>query len=75
MPDRAPLRLVEFRGGPLDDQTHLAPSGTEAEDGVLEVVVDVDGLRVARYEWTDLRGGGPVVYAFAGFRNDGTASG
>lgn len=63
-----PLRLVEFRGGPLDDQTHLIASGkAKSEEGVIEVVVDVDGLRVARYEWTGLRGGGPVVYQFAGY--------
>ncbi|MEM1114984.1 MAG: hypothetical protein AAF845_13140 [Bacteroidota bacterium] len=63
-----PLRLVEFRDGPLDDQIHLVPvAQATSEDGAIEVVVDVDGFRVARYEWTGLRGGGPVVYRFAGY--------
>lgn len=71
MDGRAPLRLVEFRGGPLDDQTHLIPTDTAGtEDGVLEVIVDAEGIRVGRYEWTDLYAGGAVVYVFAGYRED-----
>ena len=64
------LRLVEFRGGPLDDQVHLVPTdGPDPEDGVIEVVVDDDGIRTSLYEWTDLRGNGGVVYMFKGFRS------
>ena len=68
MSKRPRFRLVEFRGGPLDDQTHLVPvAKAKVEEGVIEVVVDADGIRVCRYEWTDLRGGGAVVYRFAGY--------
>lgn len=67
MAPRAPLRLVEFRDGPLDDHTHLVPAHGP-EDGALEVVVDVDGVRTCLYEWADVRGAGGVVYVFKGFR-------
>lgn len=64
-----PLLLAEFRGGPLDDQVHLVPMpDTDTEVGVLEIVVDADGIQVCCYEWTDISGGGGVVYKFAGFK-------
>lgn len=70
MPSHRPLRLVEFRGGPLDDQCHLVPTdGPDPEDGVIEVVVDDGGVRTARYEWTDIHGAGAVVYVFQEYRD------
>ena len=70
------LQLVEFVGGPLDDQTHLVPlDDPHAEPGRIDVVVDQTGIRVCGYEWAErhsggsLGHGGALVYRFCGYRD------